>query len=141
MSMQPISGSGVLNGQVSLSDAAKAVLKDTAELIRAEIALAKAEVEQSIREKVAGAGLLVGAGALAWLGVQGVLIALALALALVLPGWAAALIVSSVLLLAGAVLGLLGKRRLAAKLSLATTRQNVEEDVTWTKSHLSSTDR
>jgi Na+-transporting NADH:ubiquinone oxidoreductase subunit NqrB len=72
---------------------------------------------------------------------QGVLIALALALALVLPGWAAALIVSSVLLLAGAVLGLLGKRRLAAKLSLATTRQNVEEDVTWTKSHLSSTDR
>jgi hypothetical protein len=116
-----------------------AVVEDATALVRAEVALAKAEIEQSIREKIAGTGLVVGAGALVWLGAQGLLIAIALALALVLPAWAAALIVSGVLLLAGAAFALLGKRRLAAKLSLDTTKQNLEEDVAWTKSHLPST--
>jgi hypothetical protein len=136
---QSTSGSSVPNGQAGARDAARAVLEDITALVRAEVGLAKAEVEQSVREKAAGAGLLAGAGALVWLGAQGLLIALALALALVLPGWAAALIVSGMLLLAGAALGLLGKRRLAAKLSLDTTRRNVEEDIAWTKSHLPNT--
>jgi hypothetical protein len=127
---------GAQNGQVGPAGAAKVVVKDFADLVRAEIGLAKAEIEQSIREKAVGAGLLVGAGALAWLGIQGLLVTFALMLALVLPGWAAALIVSAVVLLVGAALGVLGKRRLAAKLSLKTAKQSIEEDVAWTKAHL-----
>lgn len=116
--------------------AAKAVAEDASALIRAEIDLAKAELGASVKPKAAGAGLLVGAGVLAWLGVQGLLITAALALAVVLPGWAAALVVTVVLLAAGGVLGLVGKRKLATPVSLDTTKQNVEEDVAWAKSHL-----
>lgn len=138
---QQPSGSGRTNAQASVKSIAKAVWEDLAALARAEIALAKAEVEQPLREKMTGAGLLVGAGALVWLGAQGLLIALALALALVLPGWAAALIVSVVLLFAGAGLALHAKRRLAAKLGLDTTKQNVEKDIAWIKSHVPSAGR
>lgn len=116
--------------------AAKAVAEDASALARAEIELAKAELSQSVSAKATGIGLLVGAGVLAWLGIQGALITIALALALVLPGWAAALIVTAVLLIVGAVLGLLGKRKLATPVSIDTTKENVEEDVAWTKQHL-----
>ena len=138
---QPPSGSGAADGQAGVKDSARAVLQDLAALVRAEIALAKAEAEQALRQTAAGAGLLASAGALVWLGAQGLLVALALLLALVLPGWAAALIVSVVLLLAGAALALLAKRQLAAELRLDTTKQNLERDVTWIKSRLPSRDR
>ncbi|MGH8900133.1 MAG: phage holin family protein [Egibacteraceae bacterium] len=124
------------NGQIRAPEAATGVLKDVAALIRAEVALAKAEVEQSIRNKVAGAGLLSGACALVWLSVQGLLVAIALALAAVLPAWAAALIVSGVLLLIGAILGGVGRHQLAAKLGLDVTTQNVHEDLALAKSCL-----
>jgi hypothetical protein len=113
-----------------------AVLTDVTALIRAQIALVKAEVEQSIRTKLAGVGLSMGAGVLAWLGVQGLLIAVALGLAVVLPVWAAALIVSGVLLAFGAGCGLLGKRQLSATLNLNATKQHIHEDVAWVKSCL-----
>lgn len=117
--------------------AAKAVAEDASALVRAEIELAKAEITASVKPKAAGAGMLVGAGVLAWLAVQGLLVTAALALALVLPGWAAALVVTVILLIGGGVLGLIGKRKLATPVSLDTTKQNVEEDVAWAKSHLS----
>lgn len=117
--------------------AAKAVAEDASALVRAEIDLAKAEIAASVKPKATGIGLLAGAGVLAWLGVQGLLITAALALAIVLPGWAAALVVTVVLLAAGGVLGLVGKRKLATPVSLDTTKRNVEEDVAWAKSHLS----
>ncbi|MGH3924869.1 MAG: phage holin family protein, partial [Pseudonocardiaceae bacterium] len=124
------------NGQIRAPEAATGVLKDVAALIRAEVALAKAEVEQSIRQKAAGAGLLVGACALAWLGIQALLVAIALSLAVVLPAWAAALIVSGVLLLFGAGLGAVAGRQLTARLSLDITAQNVHQDLAMAKSCL-----
>lgn len=118
--------------------AAKAVAEDASALVRAEIELAKAELAASLRPKAAGAGMLAAAGVVGWLALQGLLITAALALALVLPGWAAALVVSAVLLVTGGILGLMGKRKLQTPVSLDTTKRNVEEDVAWTKSHLSS---
>lgn len=121
---------------VGAGEAAKAVAEDASALVRAELELAKAELAQAASAKATGAGLLAGAGVMGWLALQGLLITAALALALVLPGWAAGLIVSVVLLLIGGVLGLVGKRLLATPVTLDTTKQNLEEDVTWTKSHL-----
>jgi uncharacterized membrane protein YqjE len=117
--------------------AAKAVAEDASALIRAEIELAKAEISAAVKEKVAGAVFMVITAVLAWLGLQGLLITAGLALALVLPGWAAALIVSAVLLIIGGILALIGKRKLASPVSVETTKRNVEEDVAWTKAHLS----
>jgi hypothetical protein len=122
---------------IGAAEAAKAVAEDASALVRAEIALAKAEITGAAKAKASGAGLLVGAAVLGWLGLQGLLVTAGIALALVLPAWAAALIVTGVLLLLAAVLGLVGKGKLATPVKLETTKQNVEEDVAWTKAHLS----
>lgn len=118
--------------------AARAVAEDVSALVRAEMELAKAEIAKATGEKASGAGLLVGAGIAGWLALQGLLVAAGLGLALVLPGWAAALIVSAALLVVCLVLGLVGKRKVATPVSLDLTKRNVEEDLTWTKAHLPS---
>lgn len=118
--------------------AAKAVAEDVSDLVRAEIELAKAELAHGAKAKATGLGMLAGAGVAGWLGLQGLLITLALLLALVLPMWAAALIVTGVLLAGAAALALIGRRKLAVPVSLETTRNNVEEDVAWAKAHLPS---
>lgn len=138
-SRQPGSdGRGVFGPQPSIGagPAAKAVAEAASDLIRAEKELAKAEITEAVKAKSTGAGLLAGAGILGWLAVQGLLITAGLALALVLPAWAAALIVSVVLLAGGGALAVAGKNKLATPASLDTTKHNVEEDVTWTKAHL-----
>jgi hypothetical protein len=74
------------------------------DLVRAEIVQIKAEIGYKIKHFGIGAGLIAGA---AFVGVflLGTLIATGiLALSLVMPGWAAALIVSGVLLLIIAIL-------------------------------------
>jgi hypothetical protein len=122
---------------IGAAAAAKAVAEDASALVRAEVALAKAELQHAAKEKATAAGLLAGAGVLGWLALQGVLITIAFGLAAAgLPGWAAAGIVTLVLLIGAGILALLGKKRLARKVGLDTTKQNVEEDVAWTKAHL-----
>lgn len=138
---QPMSAGRGLFGPyptVGAGEAAKAVAEDASRLVRAEVDLAKAELAASAKEKATGAGLLVGAAILGWLAFQGLLITAALALALVLPLWAAALIISVVLLVFGAGLGLVAKNKLSGPMSLDTTKRNLEEDLSWTKSHLPS---
>lgn len=117
--------------------AGKAVAEDVSALVKAEIALAKAELSEGMKGKAAGAGAFAAAGVLGWLAVQGLLITIGFALALVLPAWAAALIVSVALLLLAGIAVLVGKAKMKTPVSLETTKANVEEDVAWTKSHLS----
>ncbi len=121
---------------VGAAAALKAVAQDTSELVRAEIDLAKAEVTEGLKANGMGVGLLVGAGVMLWLAVQGLLIAAGFALALVVPGWAAALIVSVVLILVAAVLGLVARNKLGTPVSVEQAKTNVQEDVAWFKTHL-----
>lgn len=122
---------------VGVGAAGKAVAEDISALVKAEVALAKAEVTDGLKAKATGAGAFAGAAILGWLGLQGLLVTAGFALALVVPGWAAALIVTVVLLLLAAIAAMIGKRKMATPVSLDTTKANVEEDVAWTKSHLS----
>lgn len=80
------------------------------ELVEREIQLIKTELIEKVKALGIGAGLI--AGALAVLGAMlGVLLTAAiLALSLVMPGWAAALLVAGVLLLIAVILGLIGYR-------------------------------
>jgi hypothetical protein len=123
---------------VGVGAAGKAVAEDLSALVKAEIALAKAEVTDGIKAKAVGTGALVAAGVVGWLALQGLLITAGFALALVVPGWAAAAIVTGVLLLITVTAALVGRAKLATPVSLDTTKANVEEDVAWTKSHLPS---
>lgn len=82
-------------------------------LVRDELALARIELTEKGKKAGVGVGMFGGAGVLALYGV-GALIATAIAaLALVLPVWAAALIVAVVLFLVAGIVALVGKKNLA----------------------------
>lgn len=122
----------------TLGQSTRAVADDISALVRAEVALAKAELMVGVKAKAIGAGLLVAVALLGWLAVQGLLLALGFGIAaLGLPGWAAALIVTALLLAVAAAAGLVARRKLAVPVSVETSKHNVEEDVTWAKRHLS----
>ncbi|MBX3195797.1 MAG: phage holin family protein [Schumannella sp.] len=80
------------------------------ELVMREIELVKVELTAKLKALGVGAGLIAGA-AIILLGMLGMLLTAAiLALSQVMPGWLAALLVAAVLLIAGAILGLIGYR-------------------------------
>ena len=79
-------------------------------LVRDEVRLAQAEVTQKAKKLGVGIGLFGGAGVVALLGVGALVTAAILALALVLPGWLAGLIVAVALFLVAGVLALLGRK-------------------------------
>lgn len=116
--------------------AAKAVAEDVSALVRAELDLAKAEALAAVKPKARGAALLAVAAVAGWLALQGLLITAGFVLALFVPGWAAALIVTVVLLVVAGGAGLAGRRFLTAPVSLDTTKHNIEEDVSWLRAHL-----
>lgn len=81
-------------------------------LIRAEIALAKAELAGRFQALGAGVGLLVGAGVLALYLLAALIATAIIVLSIWLEAWAAATIVCVVLLLVIALLAFLGVRKL-----------------------------
>jgi hypothetical protein len=80
-------------------------------LVRDELALARAELTQKGKRAGLGIGLFGGAGGLALFGLGALVAAAILLLALVLPGWAAALIVAVLLFAVAGVLALVGRRQ------------------------------
>jgi hypothetical protein len=86
----------------STADLVKLASEQVRELVREEIRLAKAEMVHKAKRAGVGAGMLGAAAALALFALPAVLTAAGLALALVIPGWAAALVVfGAVMLVAG----------------------------------------
>jgi uncharacterized membrane protein YqjE len=85
----------------------------TSRLVRDELRLATKELQQSAKHAGIGAGLFSAAGLLALLGLMTLIAAAVAALALVLPVWAAAVIVAVVLFLAAGVAALLGRKQAA----------------------------
>jgi uncharacterized membrane protein YqjE len=121
---------------IGASAAAKAVAEDVQTLARAEVDLAKAELSAAMQAKAMGAGFLVAAAVAGWLALQGLLITAGIALALVLPDWLAALIVTAVLLLVAAIAALLGRRKLSTPANLDETKRNVAEDIAVARARL-----
>lgn len=107
--------------------AAKTVIDDFQALLRAEIALAKAEITDGVKAKVWGAGFFIGVAVIGWLAIQVFLVFLGFLFALFLPGWAAVGMVLLLLVIAMGALGYLGYRKLTAELSLRTTKATIEE--------------
>jgi MFS family permease len=109
-------------------------------LVRAEIALAKAELAEKLKPAALSAGMF-GGTALFGLGAFGAATAFLIALiALALPVWAAALIVTVVYGVVALVLALTGKKKMqeAAPLVPEQTAQTVKEDIEWAKTRMKS---
>jgi hypothetical protein len=83
--------------------------RDVSELVRYEIALAKAEVQRDIKRGVAAGGLFGAAGLLAVYATIALMIAAGLGLAEVMPAWLAFLIVALGLLLIAGVCVVVGR--------------------------------
>jgi uncharacterized membrane protein YqjE len=105
------------------------------ELIRSEIRLAQAEVAEKGKRVGLGVGMFSGAGLLAFFGFGTLLATTILALALVVDGWLAALIVTVVLFAVAGVLALVGKKSVAAATPLSPEKavEGVREDIATVK--------
>jgi hypothetical protein len=83
------------------------------DLIRSELRLAQAEVAEKGKRAGIGLGMFSAAGLLGFFGIGVLLAACVLLLDLVLPAWAAALIVAAVLFAAAGIAALMGKKKVA----------------------------
>ncbi|MEV7317277.1 phage holin family protein [Streptomyces microflavus] len=83
------------------------------ELVREEMQLARSEMMQKSKRLGKGGGLFGAAGLLGILAAQALVVTCIAALALALPVWAAALIVTAVLAAIAGVAALAGKKQLA----------------------------
>ncbi|MFH8348544.1 phage holin family protein [Streptomyces sp. NPDC018045] len=102
-------------------------------LVRDEMRLAQAELARKGKRFGAGGGLLGGAGTVAFLAAQALVATAIIALGLVLPLWAAGLVVVGALLVLAAVLGLLGRQRIrratppVPEEAVRSVRKDIEE--------------
>ncbi|MFF8844138.1 phage holin family protein [Streptomyces sp. NPDC015127] len=112
-----------------VSDASQQI----SQLVRAEMRLAQAEMTQKGKRLGLGGGLFGGAGLVAVLGLQALVAAAIIALALVLPWWASALIVAGGLFLVAAVLAVAGRKNVkqatppAPRQTIASVRADMDE--------------
>ena len=96
----------------SIGELVSQLSAQTSRLVRDEMRLAQTEIRETVKHAGIGAGLLSVAGLLGVLGLATLVTAAVAALALVLPLWAAALIVGAVLFAAAAIAGLISKKQI-----------------------------
>ena len=105
------------------------------DLIRSEIRLAQAEMAQKGKQAGIGIGMFSAAGLLAFFGLGVLITMFVLLLALVLPAWAAALIVAVVLFAAAGAAALVGRKKVAEGTPAKPERamEGLKEDVATVK--------
>jgi membrane protein len=106
-------------------------------LFRKEAELARQEVKEGLSARAQGAAAFGVAGVMGLYLLGFLAAAAAAALALVLPLWAALLIVAGVFLLVGGVAAMVGRARMkSAPVGPEKARQGIKEDVAWAKAQL-----
>ncbi len=113
------------------------IARDIQDLVRGEIQLARAELDQKLHRVIIAAVFLLGGALVAFAGLVVVLEGIAAALALVLPVWAASLIVGVVIVAVGGLFALSGLRMISLK-ALTPTRatDSLQKDVGVLKEHI-----
>jgi len=105
------------------------------ELIQKEVELARAELASQARAGQSALVKLAAAAVATLAGLNLLLMAGVLALATVMPGWLAALVVAVVVFGAGAIVGYAGWSR-RPRAPLVLTRKSLKEDWEWLKHQL-----
>lgn len=125
------------NAERSVPELVKDITAQSAALARKEIELAEAEMMIKGKRAGLGAGMFGGAGLLGLFGLGALTVAAILGLAIVLPGWASALIVAGIYLGLAGIIALLGgvQLRRAKPLPPTEAAESVKDDVEWIKAH------
>ncbi len=109
---------------------------DIQDLVRGEVRLARAELNEKLDRVIVAAIWLIGGALVAFAGLVVVLEGGAAALALVLPAWAAFLIVGVIIIIVGALLARSGLAMLSLKtLTPDRTAASLHKDVRVVKEH------
>jgi hypothetical protein len=120
-------------GNRSIPEILQDVLTNIQDIVRAEVRLAKAELGEEL-DRARSGGLLIGAGAVAAIfSALFLLLACVYALGLVMPDWAAALIVAAAVGVAAVVTLGLGLKRFRAIRAAPKTAASLKENVRWAK--------
>ena len=119
------------SGQEPVSELVQQASQQLTELVQGELRLAQAEMKEKGKRYGKGGGLFGGAGVVGFLMLQAMVATVIAALAVPLPVWAAALIVTAALGVIAAVMALSGKKQVshAAPPAPEQTIQNVKADV------------
>ena len=121
----------------STADLLKGLADDAATLVRQEILLARQELQEGLAVRAQASALLVAAGVLGLYAFFFLLYTIGVAIGG--PPWLGFAIVTVVLLIVVAVLGLVGRKRLAAskvapekaRAELQATANELKEEITW----------
>jgi len=121
----------------SAAELVKQVTEQTQRLIRQELALARLEVTDKAKHAGIAAGMLVGAGVVAFFAVGTLIAMLVLLLATALDAWLAALVVTAALLALAGIMAVMGKGQLkrAAPPAPEQTIESVKADVEEVRAH------
>ena len=123
-------------GRTGLGEVLGSLVADLQNLVRGEIKLARAEMDQKIDTLLVSAIWLLGGALVAFAGLVVLLQAIAAGLALVMPAWAAFLIVGIVIVVAGALVAYSGLSSLSLKtLTPNRTVSSLEKDIRIVKEH------
>lgn len=119
----------------SIADLLRNTFQDAQDLIRGEVALAKAELRQEVTRLRGGAMALALAAVTGLIAVMFLLTAIAWAIPAV-TGWATwtgFAIVGAIALLAAIVSGVVGRNRLTAERRMPLTMETMKENMRWTQ--------
>ena len=127
----------------SFGELFKKLSSETSELIRQEMALARAELSEKGKEAGKGAGLFGGAATVALLGAGAITAGIILLLDLAIAAWLAAIVVGLIYVGVAAFLGFQGRDRMKAATPPVPeqTVETVKEDVEWAKTRAQSAPR
>ncbi|MBB1244502.1 phage holin family protein [Streptomyces durbertensis] len=114
-----------------MSELVQRASRQLTELVRGELRLAQAEMKEKGRHFGKGGGLFGGAGVVGFLALQALVVTAIAALAVPLPVWAAALIVTVALGIIAGVMALAGRSQVGRATPAAPqqTIENVKADV------------
>jgi len=123
----------------SIADVIKNAIRDAQDLVRSEVALAKAEVREEVRRVSVGAGLLAGAALAVMIAVIFLMTTIALAIADLLdwPVWSGFGIVTVLVAIAAGIVGYAGKSRIMAARHMPRTVDTLKENIEWMRTRTS----
>ena len=125
------------DGSHGLGEILGNVATDIGELVRGEVRLARAELDQKLDRIIMAAIWLVGGALVAFAGLVVILQGVAAALALVLPTWAASLIIGVLIVVVGALFARSGLAMLSLKaLTPDRMASSLQKDVAVVKEHV-----
>ena len=117
----------------SIVDVVRRAIHDAQELMRSEIALAKAEAREELSRLAGGAALLAAAAASVVIGLVFLLTAVAWGLSegLAWPVWSGFAVVAVLMLVLSVILAVAGRSRIQSGARMPLTVETLKENVKW----------